>query len=119
MRRSPLFFLEVPFEERLKYIAEEYGKFKTEHLVNATMRIRKRLGGLNAKNTINYLIEGNIAEAFRILLSYYDKYYGYGLHDRDHLEDLLTTVSCQTVDAGANCEMVLAANKNTAKSLHG
>jgi tRNA 2-selenouridine synthase len=117
MRRSQVIFLEVPFEERLAYITEEYGKFKTEDLVNAIMRIRKRLGGLNAKNAINYIIEGNIKEAFRILLGYYDKYYTHGLHDRDHLEDLLTTVPCSTVDAKANCQLILSMNDRPVKSL--
>lgn len=108
MRSSPVYFLEVPFEERLKYITAEYGKFKNENLVSAVMRIRKRLGGLNAKNTINYLIEENYTEAFRILLGYYDKYYTNGLHEREHLETLLTTIPCTDTDAKANCKKILS-----------
>ncbi|MCD6012985.1 MAG: mnmH [Flavipsychrobacter sp.] len=113
MRKSPVFFLEVPFEERLKYITEEYGKFKKENLVNAIMRIRKRLGGLNAKNAINYLLEDNTLEAFRILLAYYDKFYAHGLNDRESLDELLTKVPCTTVNHAANCASVLTAYKNT------
>jgi tRNA 2-selenouridine synthase len=109
MRRSPVYFLEVPFEERLKYIVQEYGKFKKEDLVNAVMRIRKRLGGLNTKNALNYLLEENYTEAFRILLAYYDKFYAHGLHDRENLESLLTVIPCEAVDAAANCKRVLAA----------
>jgi tRNA 2-selenouridine synthase len=107
MRSSPVFFLEIPFEERLKYITEEYGKYKKEDLVNAIMRIRKRLGGLNAKNAINHLLEENYAEAFRILLTYYDKYYKQSLHMRDNLEALLTNISCEQVDAKTNAQAVL------------
>ncbi len=111
MRKSPVFFLEIPFEERLKYLADEYGKFKKEDLVNAVMRIRKRLGGLNAKNAINHLIEDNTKEAFGILLAYYDKFYTHGLNDREKLEELLTRVPCSTVNHAANCDSVLSAYK--------
>ncbi len=107
MRAAPLYFLEVPFEERLNYITAEYGKFKQEDLVSSIMRIRKRLGSLNAKNAINFIIEGNLKEAFSILLVYYDKYYSIGLHDRNYLDKLLTTVPCKCVDATTNCEQVL------------
>jgi tRNA 2-selenouridine synthase len=106
MRRSPVFFLEVPFEERLNYITEEYGKFKKEELINATVRIRKRLGGLNTKNAVSYLLEGNCKEAFRILLNYYDKFYEHGLHDRDNLNELLTAVPCTEADAKMNSKLV-------------
>jgi tRNA 2-selenouridine synthase len=106
MRRSPVFFLDIPFEERLNYITEEYGKFRNEELINATVRIRKRLGGLNAKNAVNYLLENNCREAFRILLSYYDKYYNNGLHERGNLKELLTTIPCTLVDAKMNSKLV-------------
>jgi tRNA 2-selenouridine synthase len=114
MRTSPVYFLEVPFEERLKYITAEYGKFKNENLVSAVMRIRKRLGGLSAKNTINYLIEENYTEAFRILLGYYDKYYAHGLHDREHLEALLTKIPCTNTDAKTNCKKILSCTEPVA-----
>lgn len=107
MRKSPVYFLDVPFEERLKYISAEYGKFGKEDLVSAVMRIRKRLGGLNTKNAIGYLLEDNHIEAFRILLGYYDKYYRHGLHDREHLESLLTVIPCETVDTITNSRKVL------------
>ncbi len=114
MRRSPVFFMEVPFEERLKYITAEYGKFKKEQLVTAIMRIQKRLGGLNTKNAINHILEDNFMEAFRILLGYYDKFYGHGLNDREHLDELLTVIKCSTVDHSENCMKVLTAYEEKA-----
>lgn len=107
MRKAPVFFLDVPFEERLNYITATYGGHKKEDLVNAIMRIRKRLGGLNAKNAISYLVEDNVKEAFRILLAYYDKYYKQSLGNRDNLEHLLTTVPCMTTDAAENIKAII------------
>jgi len=108
MRNAPVFFIEVPFEERLKHIVEEYGKFKKEDLVSAIKRIQKRLGGQNAKNAINYINEDNITQAFRILLAYYDKHYSKGLAERDHLNELLTVIPCTHVDPERNSLLISA-----------
>jgi len=97
MRESPIIFLEIPFEERLNHIVEEYGECDTEKLIDSTKRISQRLGGLDTKNTIGFLEKGEIKEAFRILLQYYDKRYLKGLHNREHISSLLTKIDCETV----------------------
>ena len=70
-----LIVLNIPFEERLGHILEHYGKFDSDKLVSATMRIQKRLGGLDTKNAVTFLLEGNIKACFDLLLKYYDKQY--------------------------------------------
>jgi tRNA 2-selenouridine synthase len=107
MRAAPLYFLEIPFEERLDYIVKDYGQFDKAQLVNAIMRIQKRLGGLDTKNAINYLLEYNVKECFRILLCYYDKYYTKSLQQRDNLTTLLHTLSCDGIDTATNTHKIL------------
>jgi len=102
IQESPLYFLAVPFEARLDHISKEYGKFKKEELVSAVMRIQKRLGGLNTKNVVNYLLEDNCKESFRILLSYYDKYYERSLHERATTSAPIKMIACASVDGGVN-----------------
>ena len=97
IRRSPVYFLDVPFEERLKHLEEEYGNLDKEKMIHAIGRIREKLGGLNAKTAVQLLEDGNISESFRILLTYYDKYYLKALHNREGLNTLLTTINCETV----------------------
>jgi tRNA 2-selenouridine synthase len=97
MRSSPVYFLEIPFEERLKHITEEYSRCDKERLVNAIDRIKKRLGGLETNNALQFLEEGAYTECFRILLHYYDKHYLKGLHNREALFALLTKIPCETV----------------------
>jgi tRNA 2-selenouridine synthase len=99
MRNAPIFFLEIPFEERLNHIVEEYGECEKEKLIDATKRISQRLGGLDAKNTIGFLDKDEMKEAFRILLRYYDKHYLKGLHNRNDISSLLTKIDCETVTA--------------------
>ena len=75
MRNSICYFIDIPFEARLQFIVEAYGRFAIADLIAATLRIQKRLGGLETKTAVNYLVENNIEAAFSILLKYYDKVY--------------------------------------------
>ncbi len=75
MREAPHVFLYVPFETRLSNITEEYGSYPTDKLINAIIRIKKRLGPLETKTAILHLLEGGLSECFGTLLHYYDKLY--------------------------------------------
>jgi tRNA 2-selenouridine synthase len=97
MRKSPVYFLNIPFEERLKHIAEEYGQLDREQMTEAIIRIREKLGGQNAKEALELLFRGNTIESFRILLKYYDKYYFKSLHNRENVNSLLQRIDCSTV----------------------
>ncbi|MBL7683868.1 MAG: tRNA 2-selenouridine(34) synthase MnmH [Flavipsychrobacter sp.] len=100
MRASQVYFLEVPFEERLQYIVADYGRKDKEKLVNAIIRIQKRLGPLETKTAVNHLLEDNIKDCFEILLKYYDKQYNKGLLER--APDTIHKISCNSVDAANN-----------------
>lgn len=108
MRNKPVYFLDIPFEERLKHIVAGYGKGDKQELVSAIIRIQKRLGGLETKTAINHLIEDNLSESFRILLKYYDKHYLKGLHSRSNLDELLHKIDCDTADAVKNAKLTFA-----------
>jgi tRNA 2-selenouridine synthase len=69
MRNSICHFIIIPFEDRLNFIVQNYGGF------DATVRIQKRLGGLETKNAVQFFNENNIISAFAILLKYYDRWY--------------------------------------------
>lgn len=97
MRCSPIFFMSIPFEERLNHLVEEYGKMDRQKMIEAIGRIQDRLGSLNAKNAVALLESDNALESFRILLKYYDKFYFKALHNRDELHALLYTFEFNTV----------------------
>ena len=97
MRQSPVFFLDIPFDERLKHIVQEYGQLDREKVTDAITRISQKLGHLNAKTAILLLNEGKIAESFDILLKYYDKHYFKSLHNREGINSLLHTVECKSI----------------------
>ena len=97
MRKSPVYFLEIPFDERLQHLVKEYGALNKERIVNAIIRIRKRLGGLETKEAIAALVEDDIESCFRILLRYYDRWYEKGLHNREQPHTLIHKIPCSTV----------------------
>ena len=100
MRNAPLYFLEIPFEERLQHLLTEYGSLDKGRMIEAIQRIAKRLGPLETKDAIRFLEAGQVSESLRILLQYYDKQYRKGLHNRENLANLLQTISCPTVCSG-------------------
>lgn len=102
MRNSTIHFLEIPFESRLDYLVETYGKLEMNELKNATERIQKKLGGLETKTALAFLEENNIRGAFSILLKYYDKLYSKGLEKRDEPKPLLKIYYYNKVDALEN-----------------
>lgn len=107
MRKAPIYFLEIDVELRLDNIVSGYGKFDKDKLVNAIIRIQKRLGPLETRTAINHLLEDNIKECFRILLKYYDKHYSKSLSAREGLETLLHKIPCTAVDAKQNAQKLL------------
>ena len=110
MRKAQVFFIDIPFEERLDYITAEYGKLKKKILADSILRIQKRLGGLETKNALNFLEEENTRECFRILLGYYDKWYHKGLYNRENIATLLNKIPCTGVDTKANTHKILTCN---------
>ena len=114
MRQSPLYFLDIPFEERLKHIVQEYGQLDPEKVIDAIGRISQKLGNLNAKTAILLLKEGKITESFEILLKYYDKFYFRSLHNREGLNSLLHTVNCISTTS-ENADELLRQTKQLAQ----
>ena len=113
IRRQPVYFFDIDFEERLEHIVQEYGPCDKERLIEAINRIQKRLGGLETKAAVNFLLDNNVKESFRVLLKYYDKQYLKALHNRDASAPPVTTVRCKTVDV-KNASALLHAIKHIA-----
>ena len=82
MRTAPVAVVERGLEERVRRLAEEYGRLDPEALAGCTLRIQRRLGGDRAQEAVRLIGEGNMLPAVRLALSYYDKTYGYGLSKR-------------------------------------
>jgi tRNA 2-selenouridine synthase len=107
MRQSPVLFLDIPFQQRLDHIIKTYGHYDKEKLVNAIIRIQKRLGGLETKNAVNALLENDITTSFSILLKYYDKQYLKSTYHKEDSERSITRIECPTTEATSNTKHIL------------
>lgn len=109
MRSSPLYFLDIPFEERLQQIIKDYGNFSADQIIATIQRIKKRLGGLETQQAIQHMEQQSIEDCFRILLKYYDKYYLGSLHNlRPATATAIHQIPVNTVDAEMNASSLLA-----------
>lgn len=107
MRSSEIRFLDIPFEGRLDYLVETYGKLPIQELKEATVRIQKKLGGLETKIALEHLENKQIREAFDILLKYYDKLYSKGLEKREEPKPSLKIIQAASVDAEKNAKLLM------------
>jgi tRNA 2-selenouridine synthase len=107
MRQCPCYFLDIPFEERLDFITTQYGSFEKEALIAATVRVQKRLGGLETKNAIALIEANDIKDAFAILLKYYDKWYAKFSQADTKPKQQILPLSAQRVDPQENAKLLL------------
>ena len=106
MRNSTCYFMTIPFEQRLAFIVEGYGKFDAQSLIEATERIQKRLGGLETKSAVAHIMQGELKEAFSILLKYYDKWYEKNAKNEVLPKIELFPVSSEMVDPAHNASLL-------------
>ncbi|WP_245562195.1 tRNA 2-selenouridine(34) synthase MnmH [Niabella aurantiaca] len=87
MRAAVLIGLQVPLEQRVATLVQDYGCLDRDFLVACTERIHKRLGPLQTKQAIAAIREGRMADFIRLVLVYYDKAYrkGLALHPADRV----------------------------------
>ena len=105
IRNSHVIVIEIPYEPRLNYLLEEYGKFSTNELKAAICKIKKRLDGKKFKIALKAIDYGDVKTAARIALDYYDKAYKFGLSKRE--QDKIHSISTNSLDHPNNAKKIL------------
>ena len=114
MQNCRVLFLNIPFEKRVEHIVKGYGKHDKERLINGIVRIKKRLGGLETKTAVNFLLEDDLYSCFAILLKYYDKVYLKSTLSRDNAEALISYIDSDTLDCKLNMKKIIQHVNGTA-----
>ena len=107
IRSCRVFFLDIPFPQRVNYLIDTYGKLNKFELGEAIKRIQKRLGGLETKTALAFLEENNMHDCFSILLKYYDKQYSKGLESRPEPKPVVINIQTGIVDDKINAARLL------------
>jgi tRNA 2-selenouridine synthase len=82
IKENVLIELEIPTENRIARLANEYAQFDPELLEDAINRLQKRLGGLRTQKALDALAEKNNERWIQTVLEYYDSTYSFGLSSR-------------------------------------
>lgn len=85
MKKGYMVFISENFDIRLGNIINEYGKLDRSLIGAAVVRLQKKLGGLETKNCLGYLLNKDYVSCFSILLKYYDKLYTKSLENKRSL----------------------------------
>jgi tRNA 2-selenouridine synthase len=104
MRKGETFFLDIPREERARYLVQHYAGHEREELIACVHKIHKRLGGDRAKLAIQSIEEKDYFSTAMIALHYYDKAYMHSL-EKNHTEYHL--IEAGSVDPLINTDLLM------------
>lgn len=82
MREAPLIFLEVEDNERITNLLDDYSTDKKDELIFSVQKIKDNIGGQMMKDAITFLNENQLDRCAKLLLTYYDKTYSFGVSQR-------------------------------------
>lgn len=82
IQKSPFVYYEIPLEDRIDHIMEDYGTCPKEGLIACFEKIKKRLGYDRAQMAIEAVENGDIRSATEIAITYYDKGYANSIGGR-------------------------------------
>ncbi|TKB96344.1 tRNA 2-selenouridine(34) synthase MnmH [Pedobacter cryophilus] len=105
MRKAPIIKMEIPKEERVNFLNEDYGSLDKDFLKESVLRIAKRLGPLETKLTLQAIDEGRMKDFINQVLVYYDKTYQKGLNNRAVLN--LQTIGLEKINPKENAKAIL------------
>jgi tRNA 2-selenouridine synthase len=105
MKKSSVFFLDLPKEKRARRLMVEYAPFDQGLIEEAVRRISKRLGGQHTKSALQFLEERNFYDLAMIVLTYYDKSYRKGLQFHD--PEKVITIPLKESDPIENVKVIL------------
>lgn len=105
--------IEKTEEERIAHIAEEYASLEEEALLQAVIRLQKKLGGLRMQQALDDIQSKQHASWIANLLGYYDKTYAYDLDC--HEAGKTTLLALHDLDLATQLDKLL----HTKNILHG
>lgn len=114
MRSAPVLSIEFPLEQRITFLIKHYSGYAAQDIENALLRIRKKLGGQHYKYALECYRSGNLEDAVRTALVYYDKTYAYGMQQRDAKD--ISVLEMDTIDPENNARTIVQWMKNMRNS---
>ncbi len=83
MSLGKLIWLSCPKEERIERLSRHYTHHPEEEMVQATLKLAKKLGAVKTGQIIEYIQNHHFETAISTLLDYYDQAYSYSCQKRE------------------------------------
>lgn len=110
MKQAPIIKIMIPFDLRVNRLVNEYGKEDVEKLKQSIRNIAQQLGPNNAKDCLQWLDEGKLADVAALTLRYYDRAYEYN-HTHKNKKKIIP-VDTNTDDTIVNAQKVKTVFEN-------
>lgn len=104
MKQATIVKLNIPFELRVEQLLKDYTTIDVHLLKQSVMKISQQIGTLNTNLCIKYLDEGNLIDAARLCLNYYDKAYNYSYSKKNNQNIII--IESDTVNPIINAEKI-------------
>ncbi|MBU1371171.1 MAG: tRNA 2-selenouridine(34) synthase MnmH [Bacteroidetes bacterium] len=105
MRKAQVVKIDIPKDERIEFLNEDYGNLDKDFLKASVLRISKRLGPLETKLTLRAIDEGRMKDFIKQVLVYYDKTYAKGINSRS--QDSIYTLPLNQINPVENAKAIL------------
>ena len=104
MKQAVIIKIMVPFDLRVNRLVNEYGKEDVEKLKQSVKNISQQLGLNNAKDCLEWLDEGKLADVAALTLRYYDRAYEYNHTQKN--KKIIIPVETDTDNPAINAEKI-------------
>ncbi|MBL7974954.1 MAG: tRNA 2-selenouridine(34) synthase MnmH [Candidatus Kapabacteria bacterium] len=105
MREVTLIVANVPVEQRIQNLLQDYSHFTTDELMDSLVRLRQRLGGAVSKEAEEALQQRNLTRVIELTLVYYDKYYTRSMEQRER--EKIKVINLTGTSVTENAEFLL------------
>ena len=106
MRKAQIIDLQLPVEERVDFLNDDYGVLDKEFLKESVLKITKRLGPNETKLSLQAIDENRMKDFIRQVLVYYDKTYQRSQEKRD--KSTIHSLSLHKIDPQENAKIIIA-----------
>ena len=106
MRKAQIIDMQLPVEERVDFLNDDYGVLDHEFLKESVLKITKRLGPNETKLSLQAIDENRMKDFIRQVLVYYDKTYQRSQEKRD--KTTIHSLSLNTLDPQENAKILVA-----------
>ena len=106
MRKAQIIDMQLPIEERVDFLNDDYGVLDHEFLKESVLKITKRLGPNETKLSLQAIDENRMKDFIRQVLVYYDKTYQRSQEKRD--KTTIHSLSLNTLDPQENAKILVA-----------